>query len=342
MYDRIILRLVLFVCVLAACNSAESPVNGAGSSTSQRATAVIADATPADAPADAAVRDAPAAVPPFGLLAKDRGEFATRIVRQRPSSKEPPPVPPSSTKLERVKYRAPLGEMWAYVSQDPKDGKQHPAVIWAGGGIALGIGKRFFERAAWNDQSAIQLRAAGIVVLYPSYRGDHDNPGTYEMLFGEVDDYLAAAEHLRNLSYVDPNRVFFAGHSTGGTLALLAAEMTDRFRAAFVFGPVTGAKSYGESIATFDRTTPDAAKEWQLRAPLHYLGDIRRPTLVIEGAKSPNARALPGYARAAAAARVPVTTREPENLDHFSVLAPELRRLARKIAADDGKRAFRW
>jgi hypothetical protein len=63
---------------------------------------------------------------------------------------------------------------------------------------------------------------------------------------------------------------------------------------------------------------------------------------VIEGAKSPNARALPGYARAAAIGRVPLTTREPEDLDHFSVLAPELKRIARKIVADDGKRAFRW
>jgi dipeptidyl aminopeptidase/acylaminoacyl peptidase len=242
-----------------------------------------------------------------------------------------------------VKYRAPLGEMWAYVTQDPQDGKKHPAVVWASGGFDHSIGAEFFKPGpATNDQSASQLRADGIVVMFPSYRGVHDNPGTFELLFGEVDDFLAAADHLRRLSYVDPDRIYFAGHSTGGTLVLLAAELTDQFRAAFAFGPVTGVKSYGDSLAPFDPRAPNARREWRLRAPLDYVRDIRRPTFVIEGEKSPNARALPIYERAAAAAGVPLTTMRPAGLDHFSVLAPQLELIARKILADDGSGTFAW
>jgi acetyl esterase/lipase len=342
-YAATILRPVLLVCVvLGACDPTPATSAGSTSGSDAGSGSAITAPPPADATTISVDAAAPAA-PPFGLLAADRAKHATLIVRPRKSSGQPPPVPPPSTHLDRVKYRAPLGEMWAYVSQDPKDGKQHPAVVWAGGGIAPGIGKRFFKRGpAFNDQSASQLRAAGIVVMFPSYRGDHDNPGTFEMFYGEVDDYLAAVDHMRKLDYVDPARIYFGGHSTGGTLVLLAAELTDQFRAAFVFGPVTGAKSYGEQIAPFDPAAPEAAHEWQLRAPLHYVRDIRRPMLVVEGAKSLNARGLPAYERAAAVARAPITVRSPELHDHFSVVASQLKHIARKIAADDGRGTFRW
>ena len=68
-------------------------------------------------------------------------------------------------------------------------------------------------------------RRAGIVMMYPSLRGGNDNPGRREGFLGEVDDILAAAEYLARESYVDPGRIYLGGHSTGGTLAMLAAEM---------------------------------------------------------------------------------------------------------------------
>ncbi len=60
-------------------------------------------------------------------------------------------------------------------------------------------------------------------MMYPSLRGAHDNPGQPEGLFGEVDDMLAAITYARKLDYVDPERVYLVGHSTGATLALLTA-----------------------------------------------------------------------------------------------------------------------
>jgi len=322
----VILRWFLLVIVLTGCAPAAAPGQRAASPSTP-----VSSAPPAESATQ------------VSTLRKERAELGTRIVRTRKKPGHPPPVPPASTKLERVKYRSPLGDMWAYVTIDPKDGEKHPAVVWAAGGFANRIGEGFFKPGpAKNDQSASQLRAAGIIVMYPSYRGNHDNPGTFELFFGEVDDYLAAADHLRQLSYVDPARIYFAGHSTGGTLALLAAELTDQFRAAFVFGPVTGAESYGKSLAPFDLTTPETAQEWRLRAPIRYVRDIRRPTFLIEGERSPNARALPIYARAATATGVPLTTLRPDGLDHFSVLAPQLELIARKIVADDGQGEFAW
>ena len=52
------------------------------------------------------------------------------------------------------------------------------------------------------------------------------------MFYDEVDDVLAAAEALADLPEVDSGHLYLAGHSAGGTLALLAAMSSQRFRAA--------------------------------------------------------------------------------------------------------------
>jgi len=47
------------------------------------------------------------------------------------------------------------------------------------------------------------------------------------MYHDEVDDVRAAAASLAKLPFVDPGRVFLAGHSAGGTLTMLAAKLGD-------------------------------------------------------------------------------------------------------------------
>ena len=79
-------------------------------------------------------------------------------------------------------------------------------------------------------------------MMFPSLRGGNDNPGVREGFFGEVDDVLAAAEYLSKQAFVDPQRIYLGGHSTGGTLVLLVAECSGRFRAVFSFGPVLGTR----------------------------------------------------------------------------------------------------
>ena len=71
--------------------------------------------------------------------------------------------------------------------------------------------------------------------MFPSLRGGNDNPGTKEGFLGEVNDVLAATDFLAKQPYVDPARIYLGGHSTGGTLALLVGECSDRSRAVFSF-----------------------------------------------------------------------------------------------------------
>ena len=134
----------------------------------------------------------------------------------------------------------------AYLTPDPADAARHPAIIWITGGDCNTIGNVWSPQSPDNDQSASAYRKAGVVMMFPSLRGGNDNPGQQENFFGEVDDVLAAADFLARQTFVDPTRIYLGGHSTGGTLVLLTAEYSTRFRAVFSFGAVDDIRRYGK------------------------------------------------------------------------------------------------
>lgn len=63
------------------------------------------------------------------------------------------------------------------------------------------------------------------------------------MFYGELDDIEAAFDWLSKLSYVDPERIYLAGHSTGGTRVLLASEYSTKFRGYFSLGGIPDLKA---------------------------------------------------------------------------------------------------
>lgn len=265
-------------------------------------------------------------------LTKARQGFTTNLVRPDKSG-EPPDLPPAGTLL-LTSYQGPLGSMAAYVSPSPNDGKKHPAIIWITGGFSNSIGA-----IAWtpgpksNDQSASGFREAGIVMMYPSLRGGNQSPGYIETFYGEVDDVIAAAKYLAELDYVDPQRIYLGGHSTGGTLVLLVAESTDLFRAAFALGPVGNVLGYGQDVLPFNMANP---KEGQLRAPRLWLNSISRRTFVFEGEKSPsNIRELRKLA--SANTNTLVSFHRLPNGSHFSIINPLISHIAQQILQDQDK-----
>jgi pimeloyl-ACP methyl ester carboxylesterase len=273
------------------------------------------------------------AVPPAGetgTLVEARKGFTTRIVHRAPD-KTPVPEPPANL-FRKVRYDSPAGSLAAYLSPDPKDGKKHPAIVWITGGDCNSIDQGCWkEGPPLNDQSAGAYRKAGIVMMFPSLRGGNDNPGVKEGFFGEVDDVIAAAEYLSKQDFVDPKRIYLGGHSTGGTLVLLVAECSDRFRAVFSFGPASDVSGYGPEYTPFDTSNP---REAELRSPVRWLASIQGPVFVFEGAAHGNLPSLRALARASSNANVhcyPV-----RGGTHFSILSPTNRLIADRILHDDG------
>ncbi len=265
--------------------------------------------------------------------------FTTHLVK-RERDNNPPPKPPSHV-FSIVKYTGPLGPMTAYMTPVPQIvTAKRPAVIWLSGGDHNSLGDHLWNaQRLENDQSAKQLREAGIVMMVPALRGGSQSPGDKEGMYGEVDDVIAAADWLAKQPHVDPTRIFLAGHSTGGTLALLVAEASDKFRAVFSFGPadVVGGEYARDIMPWYNRGSD---KEVLMRSPAYWLKDIKSPTYVIEGTDEPsNAAALWGMEESCSNENVKFLA--IKGVDHYSILAPSLRAIADKIVADKGGGAGR-
>jgi dipeptidyl aminopeptidase/acylaminoacyl peptidase len=240
------------------------------------------------------------------------------------------PTPPARV-FRKVSYDSPAGKLGAYLSPDPGDGKKHPAIIWITGGDCNSIGPCWQKGPPEDEQSASAYREAGIPMMFPSLRGGNDNPGVKEGFFGEVDDVIAAAEFLAGQPFVDPQRIYLGGHSTGGTLVMLVAASSDRFRAVFSFGPTDDVSGYPRQYIPFDLSN---RREAELRSPGRWLHSVKVPLFVFEGTVESNLASLQIMARDSSNPKVhfyPV-----QEATHFSILAPVNRLIAGKILRDTG------
>jgi dipeptidyl aminopeptidase/acylaminoacyl peptidase len=262
-------------------------------------------------------------------LADARRGFATKLAGGPQPAAEAVPQPPPGV-FQLIKYSSPVGDLSAYLTPDPGDGRKHPAIVWITGGDSNSIGEMWEPAPRENDQTAAAYRLAGIVTMFPSLRGGNDNPGRREGFLGEVDDVLAAADYLAAQPYVDPTRIYLGGHSTGGTLAMLVAEMSDRFRATFAFGPVEDVRSYEGQFTYYQ---PGNRMELMLRSPGYWLDSVRTPLFVIDGTGG-NIEAL--RAMQSKSANPLVRFVGVPGLGHFGVLAPANEAVAAKILADTG------
>lgn len=264
-------------------------------------------------------------------LPEARAGFRTRLVVEHHEQTDLEPPPEDLVRL--VTYDAPSGPTSAYLSTF-EPGAPRPAIVWITGGFPTARGGSYIWETgpADNEQSATAFREAGAVMLFPTVRGTARNPGTQELMMGEVDDVIAAARYLATVEGVDPERIYLGGHSTGGTLALLVAESTDLFEAVFSFGPESDFENYGVRDAwPFDKEDP---REWTLRSPRPFLHGITTPTFLIEGQ----------HGNDGALTRMEADTDNPRisfhvipGADHFMPLRAVNEHLARRVmaSADD-------
>jgi dipeptidyl aminopeptidase/acylaminoacyl peptidase len=211
-----------------------------------------------------------------GDYAKERHLFRTDLLSKGPAPDIYEPLVTPST-AERLFYRSGVGEeleLVAWVSRYTRSEKPKPAVLFLHGGNAIGQGH-------W--QLMKPYVEAGYVVMIPSMRGENGQKGNFSGFYDEVADVLAASNRLRHLPGVDPHRMFLAGHSIGGTLAMLAALSAKRFRAV---APISGNP---DAYAFFSRYPQDIRfntknpREYQMRSPLCYAHCFKSPIKLFHG-----------------------------------------------------------
>jgi dienelactone hydrolase len=216
--------------------------------------------------------------------AQARQHFRTRLVRAGPSpqdgwKKERPP-----RGVNEIAYNSGKLRLKAWVNEPPAAaaGGRLPGILFLHSGFAFG----------GDDWDQVQpFLAAGYVVMIPWLRGENGLPGSFSMLYDEVDDALAAAEMLASLPYVDNQRLYVAGHCEGGTMALLAAMTSNRFRAAASFSGSPDQVRWARMNPGWVPFDPDDEREFQMRSPLAFPRSFKCPVRLYYGKQEPFAGA---------------------------------------------------
>ena len=203
-----------------------------------------------------------------------RAGFRTKLVKNGPAPQSWRPERPPAGVTE-VPYQSGDLRLKAWVNAPPGNAAPKPAVVYLHGGFAFGADD-------WDQ--AQPFRDAGFVVMTPMLRGENGLPGNFTMFYDEVDDILAAAEYLLKQPYVDAKRLFVAGHSAGGTLTMLAAQASNKFKgAASLSGSpdrVTFVNGGWKDKAPFDQGD---IREFRLRSPVAYARSFKCPARLYVG-----------------------------------------------------------
>lgn len=277
----------------------------------------------------AALASASIAQPTSTLKEARTGHDANVISPMRQKAK--PPTPPKQSGLQIVSYPGPLGAMAGYLTKIPADGQKHPAIVWISGGDTA-IGDFWTPQPPNNDQTAMAFREAGLIVFYPSVRGLNGNPGQIEGFYGELDDLVAATKWLKQQPGVDPDRVYLGGHSSGGTMVLLAAAYSGDWKGVISFGPVHDPRGYGPMLWGALPFNSGSNVDSDLRAPMKWLGSITMPTLVIEGDQRGNVGSLDLMRSANHNPAVHFAL--GRGCSHFSILRPASEKIAKALVGD--------
>ena len=214
--------------------------------------------------------------------AEARKKFKTKLLMEGPAPQpvEPMQIPPDAKEIDYVSGDLRLK---AWVSRDPGGNEKKPAVLFLHDGFAFGLDD-------WN--MAQPFRDAGYIVMIPMLRGENGLPGSYSLFYNEVNDVLAAADVLEKLTYVDGKRLYLAGHSNGGTLALLAAMTSPRFRAAGSFSGSPDQVNWAVVRSNMSRYGGNQEgvpfdgqnqKEFHMRSPLAFAESFKCPVRLYFG-----------------------------------------------------------
>ena len=187
--------------------------------------------------------------------------------------------------------------------------KRLPMVLLVHGGPWMRTG--WSDPLHTDDPAHPQFLAnRGYAVLQVNYRGSTgygqslQTAGMGEFAGRMHDDLLDATRWAVDRGIADPRRVAIAGWSYGGYAALIGlAKTPDVFACGISVGGPTDLPSLIESFPPYwtnslsmwhdyvgDPRVPEDRAEMQRKSPLTYVRDVRRPVLIVHGAKDVRVR----------------------------------------------------
>ena len=193
--------------------------------------------------------------------------------------------------IEELWFKSPDGldlQGWLIKPAEFEANKKYPMILYIHGGPWAMYSVRF----SWAWQN---FAANGYAVLYMNPRGstgygqDFVNGIQFSYPGKDYDDLMAGVDAAIAKGFIDKDNLFVCGGSGGGVLTAWIVGHTDRFRAAVSMRPVINWHSF---VGTTDgsgwyrqfRKYPwEDPMEYAVRSPLHYVGNVTTPTMVMTG-----------------------------------------------------------
>ena len=191
------------------------------------------------------------------------------------------------------------------------DGKQVPALLYAPRDIASGerlpaiVHVHGGPTGQWFrgfDPFAQFLADRGLVVIEPNIRGstgygvDYRDAAIKDWGGADLEDVAAAADYLKTLPYVDPERLVVFGGSYGGFMSFIAAtKKPDIWRAAVAWVGVSDLhRLYEKSMEHFKyyfrEQMGDPEKDralWRDRSAVEFADKLQAKLLMVHGVNDP-------------------------------------------------------
>ena len=177
---------------------------------------------------------------------------------------------------------------WLIKPANFEPGKKYPMVLWIHGGPWSMYDVGF----NWSFQN---FAASGYAALYTNPRGStgygqqfvngiqHSYPG------GDFDDLMAGVDAAIAKGFIDEQNLFVCGGSGGGVLTAWIVGHTNRFAGAVSMRPVINWHSFVGTTdgpnwyRQFKKYPWEDPMEYAVRSPLHYVGNVTTPTMVMTG-----------------------------------------------------------
>jgi dipeptidyl aminopeptidase/acylaminoacyl peptidase len=197
---------------------------------------------------------------------------------------------------------------WLVLPAKIDPGKKYPMAVLIHGGPSSVTTSEWPASFGMSRAIIAALSARGYYVLLPNPRGsygqgeDFTRANVQDFGGGDLRDDLAGVDAALKKYPIDPNRLGVMGWSYGGYMTMWTVTQTDRFHAAVAGAGIASWQSYyGQNLIDqwmvpfFGASVYDDPAVYEKSSPIHFIKNVKTPTLVIVGERDAECPAPQSY-----------------------------------------------